>query len=428
MTKMHVRKYWKPALIVLFLLLWEGLPLAILGLDRFLGRQIAALLILMLLVISVYDRASKGRGINQWELIAVFLLLVIFGVSFISNTFLFPLAVGEWLPSLYLFFPLIILIPFSSLRVGWRDVVAGFIVAGFLGSALILFDSLYRLSFLDTYERLSSVGFIDRRIVLLKTEASIAALVVSIRIFMRRDVRSRFINGLVLSVLLYGLVFVSESRLAIAAVIIGAALFSIFVLAGKARLKYISIGLAFSVIVAPLVLEKYINQIYEGGISENDSSVVFRIIEMEYFKEHFEETNGIGFGSMSVAKESNNFLSDSLHSVGYYYGSGGYGMRVNDLGILGALYQFGYIGFFLVLYMTLRASFSLMLAGRSSKNYLDAGCVGAIMLAFMMSPVPMNFFTLDFSVIHGGLLWHLCAACYEERAKGTGLSDKVLIT
>lgn len=393
--------------------------MAILGLPRYYGRQIVAVIIVLLSMAYLLSKMAKSSKLDNWEIFSLIFLFVCFIVSFISNNYIYPQDVSGWVPALYLLTPIALIFALKAYRATAAGIIAGIVFAGASGAVIVVVDHFINLSVMDVYERAATVGLSDRRIVFLKTEAAIAASVIAARLILARGMKKRLINFLIAAPLFYSLLFISESRLAIAAVMIGTAIFALFVAKGKRKLKYIVIGLTVSVLFLPFALEKYVEQFKSSGYLEEDASVVFRLLEMEHFKEYFEKTGGLGFGVMSTGANKNNILAYSANKAGYDYGSGDYGMGLADIGIYAALYQFGWVGLILVLYMTLVAAIYMMRIARLDKNAFDVGAVGAITLAYMLSPLPMNFFTLDSTAIDGGLLWALCGLLARSRVIGS---------
>lgn len=423
-TKSRLAKIWVSTMVVLLLYLWEGLPMSIIGIPRYYGRQIAAAFIVICFLFYMKNKLTKGIKFDKWEKIALLILSLTFIVSYISNTFIYPQGLSGWVPALYLLCPLLLVFVCRYFKATPESIIAGLVFAGVSGAILVVINNFYHLPFMDEYERVTTVGLAERRIVFLKTEAAIAATIIATRLLSVKSFGWWFKNLLMAIPLFYSLIFVSESRLAIAAALIGVAIFSLFVLRGIHRLRYIIAGLVFVVFAAPVVLDKYIEQISSNAL-EDDASVVFRKLEMEHFNGYFQETYGIGFGVMSTGVGKNNILAYSAHDAGHFYGSGDYGMGLADVGILAALYQFGWMGLILILYTTFSAGIYMLKIGRTHKTALDTGAVGSVMIAYMLSPLPMNFFTLDSTAVGGGLLLALCGACIRQYDHGvTCFSNK----
>jgi hypothetical protein len=184
------------------------------------------------------------------------------------------------------------------------------------------------------------------------------------------------------------------------------------------------VGVLVVLAAGPLLLGKYLDKITSNAQYFNrDASVRFRTIEFQYFYDAFQHTYGLGFGVMSTGVGKKNILSYAANQAGYIYGTGSYGLGLSDIGIFSALTQFGYIGLIITLFMTGMASFKLIKYARADPRFWSAGAAGCLMLAFMLSPLPMNFFTLQWTVFVGNVLWFLAAQTNAEFDRAAAIAN-----
>jgi hypothetical protein len=169
------------------------------------------------------------------------------------------------------------------------------------------------------------------------------------------------------------------------------------------------------VIIAPAgyyVVDKYLYGMQSlGQYFSNDVSASFRLIEDEHFEYFFQETMGLGFGFMSGSPEYLNVIAFSANYAGRDYGVGDYGLGLDDIGFWSALYQYGYFGLAITIFMTAQIILR-MIRYKGSDRTLTASLnlLGLLTLGFMLSPISMNYFTLFYTAHLGMALWMLAHA------------------
>jgi len=163
-------------------------------------------------------------------------------------------------------------------------------------------------------------------------------------------------------------------------------------------------------VVIPYVIAKYLSDFKSWDqYMANDVSAAFRDIEYQHFMSYFYQTYGLGFGFMGRSPENDNILAFAGHFGGWLYGTYDYGLNPDDNGLWAALYQYGYHGFALVLFMTLFMAVAFIRLAREYPRYLVPGFIGCFVISQLISPVPLNFFTLEYSGYFGGLIWFMAA-------------------
>lgn len=406
------------AFVASMYLLGAGFPFTLVGLPIYLGQEVAAAVILLGAMGWVWLVVRGVARIGRWEigLIAYFAYCVI--VSLISSTAIFPQSWTGWVPALYTIVPLLLIFPFKLMRVKIGDAATAIILVAVIGSLLVGIDQFYRIGFLDQYQRGSVFGSI-RRVVLVRTEMALALVMCFARLLDAKRWLRRLLYAGCIAVVTFALFVVSEGRLSIAGSMIGCFIY-FFVMYKNSKKPFVtSIIIIVLAIVLPLLLGKYITYLSDiGDIRANDRGIAFRVIEYGYFEAAFEKTHGIGFGVMSAGESNHNVVSFASKRAGYMYGTGSYGVELSDLGLWAALFQFGYIGLALVVLMTVAVIRKLWIVGRANNSYpyrAECGAVAAVVIGFMISPLPINLFSLAWTVEYGGLLWFLAAAAVSPR-------------
>lgn len=406
--------------IGILLVLWDGLPLAALGLPGHYGKQVVAAISLLGFVGFVVTRARSQWRMNRWEWYSLLLFLFCAFVSFVSNTFIFHNTAADWIPALYVMTPILIPFALRTLRISAGEVLYGIFSVGLLGALLVCADQLVQFSVLDKYQRIATTDAELRRVVIFKNESAIA-LVLAWVAFVRLGIRRGVIALLALLPIGVSLFVVSESRLAIVGSVMAIAAFSLAVARGRVRFRTVKWAALFLLTIAPFVLSKYVNQ-YLGSQDyfKEDSSYAWRLLTAAHYQGLFDQTSGFGFGVMSTAPDRQTVLAQSVHRSGP---ASDYGFLLADIGLLGGMYQFGYVGLAIILLMTWKMGSFMVRSGRINQEYA-VGAIGCMVLTFLISPVPMNWFTLEWTVLLGGLLWYVCSATERSARLATKLTER----
>lgn len=401
---------WQSLLIVLLLCLWEGFPAGPLGLNPLTSYQIYAALVFAGIPIYLV-RAGTGRiKATYWELLAFLLFALCVAVSAIYSGIMSPIALREWLPAIYTVAPILTLLLLRGVGAELKDGERALYFAGIVGSLLVIVNNLFGLHFLDFYVRGSGFGT-EERVVFFKLEATFALVMAFVNFAYARSAGRFLTSGLAVAITFYNVFVLSESRLAIAAVLIALLLVWIFVMRGGRKLFFLLVGPLLALPVVAYVAERYLRSATSmQSYLQNDVSSSFRNVEISHFAGYFDKTNGLGFGFMSGNAEYNNIIAYSANRGGYLYGTGDYGLGLDDIGIYSALYQYGWAGLILMVLMTIMIAVTLIRSERFGRDYAVTASIGALTIAFMLSPLPSNFFTLFYTAHIGGLLLFLAAA------------------
>lgn len=392
------------ASIVLLFFTWEGLPGLLLGQDVQLHHMAISVLILGFAALRIGQAMMAGR-IAKYELFSIGLFSLCIVVTFVSNTWIFPQ--DRWLGTTLSVAPILLILTFRLFNFKGEEILAALLWAGVLASFIVVADQLLRFSFMDAFARGVSAG-IERRVVFLKTESAFALVILAARLLTAKKLKELRNYGLFAAVVVTNLVVVTESRLAIAAVAISVLTTVMFSLPGRQKLRAILALVMGVAVLGQAIFGKYVEQfLATQDYLTDDVSVNWRSRTVEYFYQYFDQTNGLGFGLMSTNPDASNFMSWAMNYAGIYAGIGKYPMGVADIGIIAALVQFGYIGLLVVVAMTLAMSWRLMKAGYRQSHEIFA--MGALVLGYMLSPLPMNFFTLEWTAISGNVVWAIAA-------------------
>ena len=392
------------ALVAGVLLMSYGLPLALVGVPQYASQRWEQILIAAMVPLFVL-RAMRQRKANRFHVLAIGYFAVVFAVSWLYNTLVVPHPVASWVPGLLVFMPVLLFALYDLGGVTIREIAAGFVLTSVLCASLTVVDAFVHIPSLDAYVRASREGPGVRRLVLAKTEEAFSVPLLFLLLVRVRSYLARWAVAACLGLVIYALAVTSESRLAIAATAIGMLVFMAFVARGPTRIGPLYLLAGGALLFMPALFPGLFDF---GSLLSTDTSIGYRLLENTYFAQHFDTTGGLGFGAMSVVQGLDNILSVALFSGGELIGAPGAPVGLEDLGIPAALYQFGYVGLLSVVILTGVMTFTFMRAGTSDRypNRMLFGAFGSIVVGFLASPLPMNFFSLSWTVTFGGTLWY----------------------
>jgi hypothetical protein len=391
------------------LCLWEGLPFTLVGWSHVLGYQIYAAIISAGTGWYVLKAISGRVLFTRWEQIALLLVGLCIAVSYLYSTTIRPQSLPAWAFHVYTVSPILLIFLMRAAGCTIGDALSALFWTGFVASFVLAVCVALDLSVLDYYLRGSTFGSV-KRVVFFKLETAFCVVISAVRLAYARDSKEKLLYGVALGSAGYSLVFLSESRLAIVAVMGALGLTWLFVLKGKRKALIFLLAPAFVIPIAGYFVSKFLTD-FRGWADyfANDSSAVWRQYTMQYFQQAFSETNGLGFGFMSGNPEYSNVISYGSTHASMDYGVANYSVSLDDIGILSALYQYGYAGFLLVVGMTVIAIVSLYRAKSLGRGYWAVSAVGMLMATFLLSPISMNYFTLFYTSHVGGVLWFMAA-------------------
>ena len=408
---------WKTALVVGLLCVWEGFPLAPLGVNITLSWHIFSVFIFGTAILLIFKIFSGRARLQVWDVLPIILFAYCVLASVRYSVFTQPQPLSSWLPLIYTLSPLFMALSFKFLNVKLGDMISGIYWCGFITSFILLLNNASGVELLSLYERFSTFGS-DERIVFFKLVSTFSLMIAIMRLVYAASMRAAFQEIFVILVLGYNVLLSSESRLSIAALFLACFLSWLFVMKRK-RKVVTAIFAPFIVLPLGFYIVSRFLQNFEGldQYLENDISATFRRIEIEHFYMDFLDTSGFGFGFMSGNINLNNVLSYAYHFAGYAYGAPGYSLTLDDIGIFAALYQYGYPGLVMVMVMTAMAIWTLVRLSRLGNDYAAPAAVGFLMFSFLLSPIPMNYFTVNYTAHIGGLLWAMASCAAEERQR-----------
>jgi hypothetical protein len=399
------------------LILWEGVFPAVLGMPRWYGAYIAVAVIIAHAFYWLL-RFLMGRGTPRITLLIALVFVWFFMVSALSSTLIFKYDPREWLFAQYLIVPILVPITLYLWGTTAREVVMGILVAATIAAVLTLGAPFGLRPLITVFERPSLYDRNYVRVVILKNEIAFSAVYLFFQVLSsRRPLQTLLPQILMTSVFFYLLVFALDSRLAMAATAIAICI-GFIVLPGSIyrKIPIMLVVVIVVVLIFPGVYDRYIGSIgLESYIQEGNVQV--RFDELAFLWRYFEETGGLGFGVFSNSPESRNFSAYMMYNL---YGDGTTGLGVADIAIFGSIVQFGWIGFAVTLGATFWCMRQFFVPGRQKTNPDRAlGVAGfSFMFGFMLSPWPMDFFTLNWTILFG---WTLLYLAWRYRVEGAAM-------
>ena len=395
---------WRRVLFVALLFLsWEGVVPAIIGLPISLGRYAVGALVLVGVGLSamrfiVRPKISRARLGSSW----FFLYCV--AVTVIYSGLVHGLPPREWLFAQYMLLPLLIGYLFVSLRIGWRDIVFGMLVAATLCSVISLADQVLRLPQFDQFARGSINSRGVRRMFLMRVETGFSIVLLSAWLFLRWKMdRKAVLALLVLALNVLVLFGISESRQSMLTTSLALLFFVLF--ARLRPMRVLKVGLAGLFIGLPLVVF-LARDILERLVTSDDyivdGNISIRFQAIDFYMSKWTETYGFGFGVLSNGDDASNFFAQA-----WRIGNGYWGYMIADTGIVSALTQFGWIGLTLVLLISFRLAVGFIRIGRAlpqDQRFVPIA-LGCFLLGSMVNPWPMNYFTLEWTILFGSACW-----------------------
>jgi hypothetical protein len=408
---------WQVWVICLLLCLWEGLPFTLVGMKNSLGFQLYAAITVLLSAIAVYEIAVHRIRLSKWDVIPLLFLGYCAFVSCIYSTLISPQPLKAWLPALYTISPLLCIFAMKGIKANSDDCIKALLITGFASSLALAIVQASNSSILDFYIRASAFGS-ERRIVFFKLEATFALIISTIYLMRYNGIFRYLMHALNVGLCAYNVIFLSESRLAI--ISYGLACIFCWIFIFRLKRKAITALLApfAAVPLTIFLIDKFLSKFSSlDDYLSNDMSSSWRKITIDRFSQYFDTTNGLGFGFMSGHPEYNNVIAHTSNFGGVEFGLNNYGMYLDDIGIYAALYQYGYIGLIFVVTMTAVSAMRLMTAYRLGPSYEVVAACGFMMISFLISPIPMNYFTLFYTAHVGGLLWFLASRVDTESGR-----------
>ena len=377
---------------------------ALFGWNDVLARQtMAGLYLLVGLAYLLFQLLSGRIGAYTYLLWAPGLFVLFLIVSAVSNTLLLPKPLGDWVPAHYIYLPVMICYLLAALRYSERDVVLGLAVAGGVAATVIAVDALVHLEFVKFFTRRSIFDIAERRVVILGYEVVFCAVLAFAGAWMQFG---RAASGVFLYVIVFALFYlesqVIQTRLAL--LNMGLSILLLIYWDRKRgsflRLAFANVMLIGALLVAPIVLDRYLDLLSQRDlITSNQYNVYIRIQTAEFYLRQFAESYGLGIGMMSP----NAGVANPLRA--------GMALQFNivDVGLAAALFQFGLPGLAAVCFLTINAAYSAFRAFRVLSGWprVRAAAVAAMVIGAFIAPIPANFFSISSTTYLGGILIYL---------------------
>lgn len=403
--------------VIIFFLLTSDAPTLLAGLPVATGRMLAAGLCLLSPVFLML-RGQRRFGLVTWkDLMPAITLGWMFVGSFLSNMIVYKYSLSSWLFNFYTVLPVLCYYMWWSLGVTVRELCIAIIIVGLFACGIVISDQFFRFPQLNELVRYSAFSDrnTQRRIVLLKNETVLSLFFMLVMLFNIRSVRqlpTALFVLVAISAPAFVVLVIFESRMAILA--LGMAILAyVFSFRSSVERKVIIVMLSLFItaIAGVFIFDKYIAPVFQLGFEEYSSAynVDIRFESANYWIDRFKETYGVGVGVMT--------LNPSVYNIQSAVVSKSY--MLADMGVFGALFQFGIPGIAITILLTLYMVYQLFLIGTRSRHesaqyILASAC---LVVAFELQPIPVNFFTTTTSIPLGWTLWYMMRrAAWDGRA------------
>lgn len=401
-----IRK-WRVIFIAFLMLCWEGVIPTFIGQPLSTGKYLVSALSLFGVAYFVFKlilgRARLPKNYIYPVLFFGYCVVVTFLSSYVINNY----PPREWLFAQYMLAPLLIGFLFLLLGVNWKEVVYAMILSALICSLITIVDQFYQLPQLDIFQRGSINNRFGRRMFLMRVETglSIAILLSFIVTRWRFDLKT-IVALAIVAVDTFILFRVSESRQSM--LTLALTMFYFILLGGIRANRLVFLSAIGAVLAGPLIwllAGDYIEKFLTADDYLAEGNVLIRFEALNFYWEKFLETGGLGFGILSNGDDATNFFATA-----WRVGNGSWGYMIADIGIFSPLVQFGWIGLFAVVFITLRLGYAFVRMAKRVPPPHGAilYAIGAFMFGSMIHPWPMNYFTLDWTIFFGSLIWFAC--------------------
>lgn len=402
------------ASVTLFIL-WSGIPQAILQIPFLIGVLAVGAVGIASLLLLLIAQTRQGKALRRIDFIVPAWIAHMLVVSMVSAIAIYPKPASEWLFAIHAYSALLIYFFFLYFRLSLLEVALSISISGLIASVIIVFDQFYPMAWVDLFQRRSFFEEDARRVVFLKNEIAVA-LVCSVCCLLTPGIRIGLKTLLVPAALICGycLLIVVESRLALIASALSIIIYVALARGLKLtrRLAIFMVCLGLGVILTPVLGEKYwVSTTSLSDYIEN-YNVEVRADALTYYYDAFKSTYGLGFGLMKTDGVS----PSNIIAVGL-----GRGFNPEDLGLITSLLQFGVLGFVFSIYVTGFMIRNLIRPANSLGTALGSMC-GVLLLASVVSPVPLNVISLKWTSLFGAALLYMARQKYmihlnREKAK-----------
>lgn len=401
------------AICALLPLLWAGVPFSLVNAPLAWGNHAVSVLIIIGLLIYTVQLVMGRQTIDIWIIVPLLMTAAMLFSTIISSIFFFRNPASDWVPALSNYSPILLIFLLRAIDVRISDLLFGFLFASSLVAFLITIDHFNHLAMMDNYTTYSAFDSGNRRVVLIKNDIGIGLMVCIARLAMARRMGTALIYTILLAIIGFDLIVASEVRLVLGAVLLATAMFILFGLPTIRRIFLIFAAVCLILGAGQFVFGKYIDRMMStSDYASEDSSVSWRLITVNHYRQYLDQSNWIGFGIMSTSPTKNNIMTYSYYeAIKLYSNNKGWGVYLADTSLLGALFQFGVPGFLLTIFMSLYAGTKMVMIGRRSlvPHSKEVCAVGFFMLFLVISPWPLNFYGLNWALMSGAMLWALAA-------------------
>ncbi len=401
---------WRVALVTFLTLFHNELIAALLGLDEVTVRQGGLALLTALSLASLAVLVWRGMVFaHPFLLWPLGLLLLFLVVSLFANTVFFPKPLSHWLAAHYVYLPVLQVYLLVALRCTAKDVMWGIIGAGIIAAVLMIGYEVGQLPMLRAFVRRSIFGQDVARIVIMKYEFFFASLALFVLVLSSRlAVGWKGVAMAVLGVCLALQVQLVQSRQGLIAMGVGVA---VALLLDRQTFRFrpflVRTAMALcAIVVLPILLEPYIALLARDDLMESrELNVAIRFETFFHYLPIFLDTGGVGFGMSAPSGRINNIIAASLAQH----------VNFTDLGLYGALFQFGVLGGAAAVTMTFLA-IRVGIGGARRFGADERWCAAVLagyFIGWLCVPVPINAFTFTSSIHFGSLviaiIWHMRA-------------------
>lgn len=387
----------KVVLTTLLILESDGLVSGFFGFSQVTSSWFYSALICMATLIVFFLVFIKKTFVqNILFFLPIIACIIFIFVSTISALLVFPKPIMDWLPSLYLFAPICIFYLLYLLDVGPKVIQNSFIIVSIIVTALVVFDKVQYLEFLDPYTRRSVFFSLDvRRVVILKNEVIFGTLIlIAHSLCSNISTKTRIVSLFTAITIFTVQTMVMESRMGVLAMVVGVLALLFVSRIGNRTFIGIILVLFLSAAFGLAVFEEHIDKIVKMDIYDEGSNVLIRYETVIHYYNIFLRSDGWGIGQMSPSGVINNVLN--------------YDERLNiaDAGFISSLFQFGPLGFLIWVVYTSMCTRESLRHHRVFENPLSAS-VFAFFMGFTISVLPISFFTSSWCIALGGIFLYL---------------------
>lgn len=382
----------KIAIIIIAIFESEGLFSSIAGIDSQVSAWIFSAFMSLFAMLSLTLRVTSPKRESIVFFFPIIAFICAFIVSAVSALVIFPKPASNWIPSHYQFTFLFSFYFLYILNTTARELSTALVYTAIIVIILLALDQILSFEFLDSYRRASTFSSENRRIVILKNETTLGLLILLAHsIFTKQpSAKGHTLTALSCFLLIIS-IFLMESRLATAAIIVSCLVMTFYNKQNRRLYSYALLASIFAAATSPMWIDAVARAI--NIATDPDSNISIRSETIAYMFNLYKESNGWGTGMMSPTGTINNILF-SDPSINYV-----------DGGVFSSIFQFGifglaiWIGYTIILIKIFRYNLNFGITDR----HIALACL-AFLVGFTTNPLPLNFFLQPWTTFIGGLL------------------------